>query len=296
MSSGTTETKSENKPLPEQYEQLKRYWSEAGRMYDQPLQDFPGSQVGQRDAASIRAGQMTEDLAGQEFKQSGYDFMGQVLDGDFMGGPGGNPTLDAKWSAMSDRIGESYNRITAPGDASRFAQAGRSNSMANVRSRGQNERNLGESLGRTQADIYYGDYNNRMQDRMSALGLMPSVASVGYQDIAENRKQGVIEEDYQQRLLNDQVRRFNFGQMEEEQRLDRFGQRVNSNNGWGTTTNQQPDNSGMAIGLGVLGAATTLAGSFAGPLGAAAGGMIGSQISGAGGTPAQGRNQGLFPF
>jgi hypothetical protein len=280
MSSGTTTTETESKPLPEQYEQIKKFWEESGRLYDTPLQDFPGSQVGQRDDASIRAGEMTEGLAGQEFKQSGYDFMNQTLQGDFMGGPGENPTLDAKWSAMSDRIGESYNRIVAPGTASRFAGAGRSGSMANMKSEGQDQRNLSEGLGRTQADIYYGDYNNRMRDRMQALGLMPAVSSVGYQDISENRKQGVIEENYTQRLLNDQVRRFNFAQLEPEQRLDRFGQRVNQNNGWGVNTSTAPDNSGQAIGLGVLGAATTLAGTaLGGPLG----GALASTVTGAAG-------------
>ena len=66
--------------------------------------------------------------------------------------------------------------------------------------------------------------------------------------------------------------------MEPRQRLDQYQRRVMTPGGYGTniTTTKQPDNTGLAIGMGILGAGATLGGAYMmGPMAAAAGGGIG---------------------
>jgi hypothetical protein len=276
---GTETTETTSKPLPEQYEQLKTFWAESGRMYQNPTEQFGGQRIAGRDPLSTGARDRVGALGTEEYRENATGFLGDVLGGEFMGGPGDNPALDAKFQAMSDRIGESYNRIIRPGTAGRFGQAGRSTSMAHSRAEGQDQRNLGEALGRTSADVYYADYNNRMRDRMSALGLVPAIAGQERADIGEQRAQGMVEENYAQRQIDDIMARFNFDQAEPESRLNRFGGRVANNLGFGfnTSSTTGAGGGGTPLALGLMGLLGTLGGAA---IGGPAGAMVGGTVAG----------------
>ena len=229
---GTSTETTTNKPLPGQYEELKKFWAGAGDLFDKPLQQFSQSSVAERDPNSIAAGRMTGGLGSEDYRKYAEQFITQNLRGDFRGGPGENPELDAQFASMSDQIGESYNRIISPGTNSRWAAAGRGTSPGFMRAAGQDQKNLG--------------------------------------DIEQRRTQGGIEENYQQRLLDDLIQKFNFNQLEPEQRLDRYGARVGTNLGFGEQQTQSPDNSGLSIGLGAMGMLGKLgAASMMGPAAAA---------------------------
>lgn len=274
-SKSSTETTT-SKPLEEQYAQLKNMWGGAENLYNNHRMDYYGeSTVGGRDDLSIAARDATAQLGSTpDYTDSAKQFLGQVMGGDFMGGPGQNPMLDEKFKVMSDRIGEQYNQITAPSTATRFAGAGRSGSDAYRNAMGQNERNLGESLGRTATDVYYGDYNNRMQDRMQGLGATTALRGMEYGDIGQMRGQGAIEEQYGQRQLDDSINRFNFNQQETENRFDRYAGRVGQPNSWGTNVKQTTGGGG--VGAGILGMLGKVGGAmFTGGGSLAAGGLFG---------------------
>lgn len=293
---GGSEQTTTNMPLPEQYEQLKKYWAEAGAMYQQPLEQYGGSTVSSRDQLSLDARDLVGGLGQEEYREAGRGFMTDVLGGEFMGGQGSNPLLDQKFQVMSDRISESYNRIVAPGTAGRFGAAGRSSSIGYDKAEGQDQRNLTEGLGRVATDVYYGDYNNRMQDRMAALGMLPGFAATDRADIGEKRAQGMVEENYSQRQLDDLIAKFNFGQLEPEARLDRFGGRVSNSLGFGTSTQTGSTSSGSAMTLGIMGLLGTLGGAaLGGPVGASLGGMLAGGMGGGGGGGG-GFNQGAMGY
>lgn len=282
MGAGSTDTTQRSEPLPEQYKRLREsIYPEADRLFRRELEFFPESTVGQRDPLSGQARQLTEGLGRGGIKDDANAFLGNVLGGGFMGGRGQNPELDNRFQLMSDRISEQYQRITAPGTASRFAAAGRSGSGAHNAAVNLNEKNLGRALGETATNVYYGDYENRMRDRMQGLGLAPGVRGLEYGDLAATQGQAGIEENYLQRLVNDQINRFNFNQQEPESRLDRYQGRIISPQGMGTVTGTTPTggNAGLSAGLGAAGLLMQLipgVGTAAGAGLAAAGGLAGA--------------------
>ncbi len=278
---GGTETTTKNEPWGPQGEELKKFYTAAGEQYGQPLEYFPGSTVGGRDRQSIIAGDLTAGLGQQEYRQAGQKYIGQVLGGDFMGG---NPHLDAMFDQMSQRITQNYQRVVAPGVNSSFGRAGRAGSSAHGLSMGAAQGRLADSLSDAGTRIYYNDYEQRTADRMEALGLSTGIQNMEYQDINQMRSQGVIEEDYTQRLLNDSIARFNFAQTEPEQRLDRYGQRITGNLGFGTTTSSTSGGGGggAALGLGILSTLASAAGTFyGGPAGGMAAGALVGSLTGA---------------
>jgi len=253
---GTQKTESTQKPLSEQYAALRNIiWPESKELFKRELEFFPGSTVGPRDQFSGQAQQGVRALQQPDFSQEAQSFIGGVLGGDFMKGRGQNPELDARFGVMSDRIREQYQRTVAPQTASRFAGAGRTGSGAHNAAMNLDQTNLGRALGETATNVYYQDFENRMNDRMQALGLAPGVRGIQHSDIEQARTQGLVEEAYSQRLVDDAIARFNFAQQEPESRLDRFQQRIITPGGYGTSIQQVPTagNAGLSIGLGVMG-------------------------------------------
>lgn len=258
-----------NKPLPEQYEGLKEFWSLARDRADIPYEFFPGSTVAERDPLSMQAREMTAMLGQDDYTDAAKGFVGQVLGGEYLKSRGQNPYLDERFSVMADRMNDAYSRITAPSLASRFGAAGSVGGSGYEMGLQANERSLGEALGRTATDVYYGDYENRMQDMFRAVGMTPMLRNMEYGDIGQTRQQGAIEENYLQRLLQDQISRFNFNQQEPDMRLDMLGQRMSTPSGYGTQTQEtrMPNTGGLSIGLGLLGMLGTLGGAaLMGPL------------------------------
>lgn len=249
----------------------------AGERSNIAQEQFAGSTVGERSNFSQMAQDAVSGLGMKDYRQQAESFLGATLGGDFMG-QAKNPHLDKMFDQLGGKVTEHFNRNISPGINSQFGSAGRSGSPGHGLSMGAAQGQLADSLGDIGTQIYYGDYENRMRDRMTALGMAPQIQGLEYADIAQQRAQGGIEEDYTQRLLNDAIQRFNFGQQEPENRLDRFGQRVNKGNGFGMTTGTQSGggDGGASLGLGIASLLATTAGTFFGGPGggAAAGGLV----------------------
>ena len=231
--------------------------------FNDPLQFFTGSTVGERSADTGVSQQLTRELLnGNRASDYANDFLGQVAGGDFMQPGGGNPYLDDTFDVLSDRIGEKFNQIVTPTVNSRFAASGRSGSPAAGRARGRTDETLARELGELGTQIYYGDYEQRLGDRFSAAQLAPSLDQNELGLIGSVGAVGADNENYTQRLVNDAIQRFNFAQNEPEVRLDSYINRVQGAAG-GYGTNQQVvptgDSTGSAI-AGVAGILTTLVG------------------------------------
>lgn len=250
-------TTTTNKPLKGQLSELKKFWKEAGTLYDQGgMEYFPGSTVAERDPFSLAARGAVAELGQSEYMNSAESYMGDVLGGRFIGES--NPYLDDKFQVMSDRISDQYKRIVAPTTATRFGAAGRMGSPAYNKAMNMDQLNLTEGLGRLATDVYYGDYQQE-RDRMDrAMAAVPGFRGAQYGDINMMRQEGALGQQYEQAQLQDQIERFNFEQMEDEMRLDRYGSRVANNLGFGTSTQhyQAPKAAWMQPffqGIGALG-------------------------------------------
>lgn len=274
---GDTTTTSKRYMPPWQEKLFKQAIEEAGVRYKDPIQFYPQSTVGEQDRMTVLANQQTEALGNQEYMGASKDFLTGQLRGDFMQ----NPMLDEMSKVISQRVSDNYMRTTAPQTLTRFAGAGRSSSDATNLAMDQNERNLGRALYEGEASLRYGDYNDRMRDRLTSLGLAPTVFGMDTGTIGQLRAGGASQEAYYQRLLDDLVARYNFGQQEPESRLDRFLGRV-SNEGLGGTITTAPagGDGGAGLGLGIAGALATVAGAFTGGSTLPLAGML---LSGVGG-------------
>jgi len=249
--SGSSQSETISKPTPERAEAIKKFLAMATNQSDVPLEFFGGNTVAGRDSSSIDARRQVEGLGGEGYRTSATSYLGDVLDGKFMGPQGENPLLDDRFDMLAKRVEEQQKRIVQPGLQTRFAGSGRSFSDAKDKAFQQNDRDVTRELGDIGTGIYYEDYNRRMADRQQAVGLTSSLQGLEYQDIGQRRQQGAIEEDYNQRLLNEDINRFNFNQTEPEQRIDRFGNRVQKNLGFGTNNTQGSTGTGDA-GAGSL--------------------------------------------
>lgn len=284
--SGTKTLKNEEsrKPLPEVYKLLQdRGWPEIERMFDTPREFFPGQLVAGRSRLSADSKILAENFGMSEGRQSANKFFGDLMGGKFL--TDSNPYLDDVSKAYGDRASEQYKRITMPSTMSRFAAAGRSNSDSRDRAIGQNERNLAEGLTRANADIFKGDFDMRFAQMMQGLSMAPAYQAMDMNDIAVKRQQGAIEEGYAQQAIDEEIRRFQFAQSEPDMRLDAFLSRLGQTTaGFGTSTGsrQIQDNTGLAIGMGLLGSMTQIMSPLAGGAGSLGQGFMGSNSAASG--------------
>lgn len=195
---------------------------------DNPLEMFGGQMTAGQSNDTVMGQDMIRDFIGGEMNpvNSMNEFLGQVMGGEFMGGQGQNPLLDQQFGVMSKRIGEQFNQITMPGINSRMAGAGRSGSAAAGRARGRADETLVRELGDLGTQIYYGDYERRMGDRFTAAGMAPGGQAAALGGFGALQGSGLDQDQYSQKLLNESIERFNFSQTEPEERLDRYGNRV----------------------------------------------------------------------
>lgn len=87
---------------------------------------------------------------------------------------GSNPNLTGVFNAAADPVTRAYKTATAPGTDSSFESAGRYGGGAHAAAIGQNEQNLGKTLGDLSANIYGADYANERGLQNQAAGLLGS--------------------------------------------------------------------------------------------------------------------------
>ena len=101
--------------------------------------------------------------------------------------------------------------------------------------------------------------------QQQAMGAAPGLADQDYKDIGALASVGQAREGQQQKLINDQIARQGFGQMEPWQRLALYNSFIQGNyggtsTGTATGTTQQASNPFMDIAGGLLSGASLVAG------------------------------------
>lgn len=270
--SGGTESETTNTPWGPYKDLHKMFAGLTEEQYGQAQQFFPGQTVeGQSADTALSYDMLREFTTGNNTANAAGAFAGQVLGGEFMPGAEGNPYLDDVFDQLSRKTTEAYQRTVMPTLNSRFAGAGRSGSFAAGGARRDADRTLSRELGGLATEVYYGDYERRMGDRMQMAGMAPGINQSQLTNIGGLRALGQDQETYQQRLIQDAIARFQFNQNEPEARLDRFGQRIGVGGGFGTQTAQGGGgNAGLSMGLGILGLLGNLGGPAVGALTTAA--------------------------
>ena len=297
----TTTQTVKSSPWGPQQPYLKEVFGEAQNNYNNPMQYFPGSTVSSFSPESSIAMNLASNraLTGSPLVQGAQNYNQDVVGGNYLqsnpafgylqntasgGMLNNNPYVDAMFDQASSRALGAVS--------SQFGAAGRYGS-------GNHMAALGDQMNNLATNIYGQNYANERTNQLNAanslgsmygqerglqqqaMGAAPGLADQDYKDIGALASVGQAREGQQQKLINDQIMRQEFGQMEPWQRLALYNSFIQGNYG-GTSTGtatgtQQSASNPLLSGLGGAASGASMGMSF-GPIGAGIGGLAGGLL------------------
>lgn len=223
-----TVTSTQNtEPWSKQIPYLEKGFAEAQKIYEGgPQQFYPGQTYANPDVATIGSLGAVESRA-----LSGNPLLGQAqgeasksLSGAYL-----DPNTNPGFQSMVDTV----RAKTLPGIDARFISSGRTGS-------GLHGRAVGEGLGSAIGNLAYQNYGDERNRMTGAMGAAPGLAAADYNDPAMLAQVGAAREAQAQLGINEDVARFDQGQMAPSQSLAQFMQMIQGNYGGQTTgTTQQ---------------------------------------------------------
>lgn len=198
--------------------------------------------------------------------------------GDFLTN---NPYLDQTYNAAAGRVTDSFNNTVLPGIAAQFGMSGGAGDALHGLALSDAGGKLTNSLGDLAANIYGGAYENErgrqdqaastlaglgsnlygtgVNERLSALGLSPTIRGAEYGDAGKLLEAGKGYEDQANKVLQDDISRFNYNQNADLASLQDYLALISGN--YGATSTTRGSSSGSPIST-ALGGAATLASMF----------------------------------
>ena len=273
-SNTTTRTVSEPSKYVQPY--LAPYMDATAQATKTPFQAYQGQRIAELSPEQLMGSNLTSAQALNGFQGQG-DAMGNyqaTMRGDFMN-PDSNPWLQANAQKAMGDISSAYRFGTKPQTDAAASRSGAFGGSAWQEMVGNNERQLGDSLGAAANQFYGQNYMNERNNQMQGLNMMPAMQNLGYTDAQKLTGVGDNYRQYQQDLLNTQ-----FGDWQEAQNypfkmLDIMGNSISRTMGGGGSTTQtgsggyKPSPFAGALGGGLAG--YSMGGPIGGGLGALGG-------------------------
>lgn len=197
-------------------------FSEAKKLYGKPIQYYPGQTIAGFSPEQLQAQALATQraLAGSPEIAAGSQELRGILSGKYLT-PESNPYL-------SYYVQRAYETALPELDTTAI-QAGRYGSGA-----------WGQAKGRTMADIasniYGGAYQQERQAMLQALGLAPAYSEAAWGDISRLAEVGAEKQEMEQALINEQIARHEFEQMEPWERLANYLNMISGEMGGVTTS------------------------------------------------------------
>lgn len=186
--------------------------------------------------------------AGSAIDPSAMQALSQTAQGQSLTG---NPYLDQQYQLASRNIGEQFSNITSPDIAATFGGAGRTGGGLHLQAQQAAQGELAQQLGDVATNIYGGNYQLERQRQLEAarqlgsmglaqgqLGadiygrqqqtgiqagaLVPTLADLQYGDIDQLMRAGGIEQQQQQRGIDEAMARHYFRQNAPTEALARY--------------------------------------------------------------------------
>lgn len=283
---------SKTEPWGAQQPYLKEGFSEAERLYqDGPAQYYPGSTFVEQSDPTKAGLEAQTNLAsgGNPLIDSAASFTQNTLtggqtnpyasmmegtaNGDFLTN---NPFLDDVYGAASGKVTRDFNDTVLPGIASQFGMSGNAGSTMHELALGKASEGLTDSLGSMAANIYGGNYQQERdrqtgaqqglfsqtgQQQMGALGLAPGIREAQFGDAGKLQEAGKAYEGFGEKVLEDDINRFNYGQNSDMAALQDYLAMISGN--FGSTSTSRTSGGGSGLNT-ALGGAATLASLFGG--------------------------------
>lgn len=209
------------KPWGAQKPYLKDIFAQAQALSQTPQKLYPGEMLAPEDQATIDARMMAEARArgGSAIADSARDVYGRTVSGEFLNS---NPYLDQMYDRAAAGVTRNFNQTILPNLESRFARAGGLDSSFYQGALGEAGRGLAGELSGMATDIYGRNYETERARQDAAVRGAPEYAATEYADAERLAGIGRDREMRAQDQLNELIDRFNFGQEEPWQRLQRY--------------------------------------------------------------------------
>jgi hypothetical protein len=244
-------------PWKGQQKYLRDVFSQAQDQFGDELGFFPGSTVGGRSAQGLESEQAGLNMIrGQDFGGLGAadQYSQDVLGGKYLS-PDTNPWLKQMGDQGAQDITRHYMRATAPGAS--MASMGRGGSGAEMNRQFGAQQALGGELSQFYGNLYGQNYARERGAMGQAAGMQPQLAAARRADVGFGAGMGQSAENYEQRLLNDLIQRFEYGRDEPGMRLDRYSNIIQKSGaipGTSTVSRGFGIQDALGLGIGALGA------------------------------------------
>ncbi len=255
-SGGAQTTTTSSQPWKPQQQYLKMGFQQAEQLLNTPLQQFGPSTVAGQSAMSQEGQQAGLGLVRNAGQGAEFDYMNQVLGGQFLD-PNSNPYLRSLADQGASDITRQFQTAVMPGTWG--GGMGRVGSGASANMQKQSMIGLGDALQKNYSRIYGQNFQQERDRMQQGVGLMNQMRQGQRSDIMTGTQLGGGADAFAQAQLNDQIQKFNFLQQEPESRLDRFQQRITGGGvipgrTQGTVPGQQfGPAQGIGAGIGVMG-------------------------------------------
>lgn len=227
------------------------YLKSASDAASKPYQAYNGQTVAGFDPFQSQAINQQAQMAGSNPVYGGAsDQMQKTIAGDYLNS---NPYLQANIDAAQGDVIRNYNLIAKPAADAAGVRSGSFGNSGLAQMQGEQERNLVGELGRISSSMRGQNYANERQNQMSAIGQAPQFAAARYNDAQMLANAGAMNQQQNQRVLDDQYNRFAEERDYPLKQLQVMGGALGNMNYGGTTTSTGGGGSnGLAQGLGGL--------------------------------------------
>lgn len=267
MAVTTSTTTQQQSPWSKQQPYLEYMFGQAKDLYGQGgPQYYPESTVAPFSPVQEQAMAGIQDraMSGSPVNQAAQQQITGTLSGDYLNS---NPYLDATYNKAAGAVRGSMD--------SQFSRGGRYGS-------GIHQGAMGESLSGLANNIYGDNYQAERGRQMQAIPYANQIANQDYADYGKLMDVGNVVQGQGQRVLDDNVNRFNYEQNAPYQNLGNYGSMIQGNYGENSsTTSPMYSNSGLQNALGYGMTAAGLADAFGASNGWTAGIGAGAGLLGA---------------
>lgn len=259
--SSTTSTE----PWKGQQPYLTSGFAEAKSLYDQGPADFFPGQTYSDMSDPTKAGlfnQVQTASDGNPLVSGASGQLSDTISGKYLH-PDSNPYLSGTYDAAAGKVTENFERSVLPGIASQFGATGGAGSTMHELALGSAAGDYTDSLRGLSSDIYGGNYAKERDRQMAATGMAPQMREAQFADAAQLRDAGARYESQSDKVIQDQVNRYNYDANKQQAALQDYMSMVTGNYGSTSTSRSSTSSAGSPFAT-ALGAAATAASGMGG--------------------------------
>lgn len=242
---------------------MQQYLSQVAQITSRPYSQYMGPQIAPLTGLQQQAyGGMGGVMGGSPAMAAGEGWLSSLF-----GPQQSSPGLDAVLNRTRQGVTDAYRSATGA-TTRRFNEPGQWGGSSHMMEQTRNDEALARGLGDALGQIEYGDFNNAMNRRMSAVPLAGQMAQQRMGLLESGLRAGTQQQGYGQALADAMRSDWTQARDWDWTQADRFRQAMGGVMGGAgqTTTTTAPSNPlSQLMGLGILGYGSGMFGSLFGP-------------------------------